>query len=59
MDILTYLFLQIINGFDWEPEFNVNKNYKTGKRNRQRVVYSNDGLIFVTFDHYVTFFEII
>ena len=33
-------------------------NYVTGKRNRQRIVYSNDGLIFVTYDHYQTFYEI-
>lgn len=34
-------------------------NYKSGYRNTQRVVYSNDGLIFVTYDHYQTFFEIV
>ena len=34
-------------------------NYRFGYRNNQRVVYSNDGLIFVTYDHYKTFFEII
>lgn len=34
-------------------------NYKFGYRNNQRVVYSNDGLIFVTYDHYKTFFEIV
>ncbi len=33
-------------------------NYTRGKRNRQRVLYSNDGLIFVTYDHYQTFYEI-
>ncbi len=33
-------------------------NYEGGKRNRQRVLYSNDGLIFVTYDHYHTFHEI-
>jgi predicted transcriptional regulator len=33
-------------------------NYVSGKRNRQRVLYSNDGLIFVTYDHYQTFYEI-
>ncbi len=33
-------------------------NYEKGHRNRQRVVYSNDGLIFVTNDHYQTFYEI-
>ena len=34
-------------------------NYKDGKRNSQRIVWSNDGLIFVTYDHYETFYEII
>ena len=34
-------------------------NYKGGYRNSQRIIFSNDGLIFVTYDHYQTFFEII
>ena len=34
-------------------------NYKIGFRNNQRIIYSNDGLIFVTYDHYKTFFEIV
>ena len=34
-------------------------NYTTGKRNSQRIVWSNDGLIFITYDHYVSFYEII
>ena len=25
----------------------------------QRIVYSNDGLVFVTYDHYHTFIEVI
>lgn len=33
-------------------------NYNDGYRNRQRVLYSNDGLVFVTYDHYQTFYEI-
>ena len=33
-------------------------NYESGYRNRQRILYSNDGLIFVTYDHYQTFYEI-
>jgi hypothetical protein len=33
-------------------------NYEGGKRNRQRILYSNDGLIFATYDHYQTFYEI-
>ena len=34
-------------------------NYKGGYRNKQRVVFSNDGLVFVTYDHYKTFMELI
>lgn len=34
-------------------------NYTGGYRNKQRIVFSNDGLIFVTYDHYETFIEII
>ena len=34
-------------------------NYKSGKRNGQRILWSNDGLIFVTYDHYETFYEIV
>ena len=34
-------------------------NYQSGFRNSQRIFFSNDGLIFVTYDHYKTFFEIV
>lgn len=34
-------------------------NYYSGKRNSQRVLWSNDGLVFVSYDHYRTFVEII
>lgn len=30
-------------------------NYKGGKRGAERIIYSNDGLIFYTSDHYKTF----
>lgn len=33
-------------------------NYDGGYRNRDRILYSNDGLIFVSYDHYQTFYEI-
>lgn len=33
-------------------------DYIGGKRNRKRIMYSNDGLIFYTSDHYHTFYEI-
>lgn len=34
-------------------------NYKGEFRSNSRLVYSNDGLIFATYDHYKTFVEIV
>ena len=34
-------------------------NYTNGYRGADRIIYSNDGLVFVTYDHYNTFCEII
>ena len=34
-------------------------NYTPGRRNQHRIVWSNDGLLFVTYDHYRTFYEIV
>lgn len=34
-------------------------NYYAGKRNGHRLLWSNDGLLFTTYDHYHTFYEII
>lgn len=34
-------------------------NYTGGYRTRHRILYSNDGLVFITYDHYETFIEII
>ncbi len=33
-------------------------DYTQGKRNAKRILWSNDGLIFVSYDHYQTFYEI-
>ena len=33
-------------------------NYYEGRRNKHRLLFSNDGLLFVTYDHYLTFHEI-
>ena len=33
-------------------------NYYSGKRNKHRILWSNDGLMFVTYDHYFTFYEV-
>lgn len=38
--------------------FEADINYYSGKRNQHRVLFSNDGLIFVTYDHCITFYEI-
>ena len=34
-------------------------NYIRGYRGMDRILFSNDGLIFVTYDHYNTFYEIV
>ncbi len=39
--------------------YEADMNYKQGKRNKHRIVWSNDGLVFVTYDHYKTFYEIV
>ncbi len=44
------------NGRLW---YEADINYKSGKRNGQRILWSNDGLVFVTYDHYETFYEIV
>lgn len=40
-------------------QYEADINYTGGYRNKQRLLFSNDGLIFVTYDHYKTFAEII
>ena len=37
--------------------FEADLNYNCGNRNADRVVFSNDGLVFVTFNHYRSFEE--
>ena len=34
-------------------------DYESGYRNNSRILYSNDGLIFATYDHYKTFYEVL
>ena len=43
------------NGRVW---YEADIDYESGSRNTRRGVFSNDGLIFVTYDHYETFIEI-
>lgn len=44
------------NGRIW---YEADINYLGGYRNSHRILYSNDGLLFVTYDHYKSFFEIV
>lgn len=39
--------------------FEADINYYSGRRNRHRLLWSNDGLLFITYDHYETFIEVI
>ena len=39
--------------------FEADINYYSGKRNGHRLLWSNDGLLFVTYDHYETFLEVL
>ena len=39
--------------------FEADINYYSGRRNGHRIFFSNDGLMFVTYDHGATFYEII
>lgn len=50
------LHLPQIPGRIW---FEADINYYSGRRNGHRLLWSNDGLMFVTYDHYETFSEII
>lgn len=44
-----------ISGRIW---YEADINYNVGYRNHHRLIYSNDGLIFVTYDHYMTFAQV-
>ena len=39
--------------------FEADLNYYSGRRNGHRLLWSNDGLLFVTYDHYETFLEVV
>ena len=43
-------------GREW---YEADMDYAGGFRGDCRILYSNDGLLFVTYDHYVTYIEII
>lgn len=43
------------NGRIW---YEADINYTSGYRGSEHILYSNDGLVFVTYDHYQTFYEI-
>lgn len=43
----------------WLKYYGELPDYYIGRRNGHRVLWSSDGLMFVTYDHYHTFYEII
>ena len=43
--------LPVKNGRKW---FEADLNYNCGRRNADRILFSNDGLVYVTHDHYKT-----
>lgn len=47
--------LPMVPGRIW---YEADINYTSGFRGTDRILFSNDGLIFVTYDHYHTFIEI-
>lgn len=47
--------LPIAEGRIW---YEADINYDFGYRNHHRILYSNDGLIFATYDHYMTFVQV-
>ena len=47
--------LPMASGRTW---YEADINYEFGYRGTERILFSNDGLIFVTYDHYHTFIEI-
>lgn len=50
------LKLPVMLGRQW---YEADINYYVGKRNQHRIYFSNDGLIFVSYNHGNTFYEII
>ena len=49
---------EILPDKDGRKWFECDINYEGGFRNAERLVYSNDGLIYYTADHYKTFEQI-
>ncbi|MGN1432081.1 MAG: ribonuclease domain-containing protein [Ruminococcus sp.] len=47
--------LPIAEGRIW---YEADINYDFGYRNHHRILYSNDGLIFATYDYYMTFVQV-
>ena len=43
----------------WRVWYEADINYISGRRNAHRVLFSSDGLIFVSYDHCKTFYEIV
>ena len=58
-----YLSGNSVNWKNWESKLKFTTcaecYKKQGYRNHKRILYSDDGLIFVTYDHYRRFYEIV
>lgn len=48
--------LPMADGRTW---YEADINYSSGRRNTERILFSSDGLIFATYDHYASFVEIV
>lgn len=56
MSLTRAVLTAVLNSDKLSPKVS---KFTAGKRNTQRILWSNDGLIFVTYDHYDTFYEIV
>ena len=61
LTIIPDLFLQgdSRNYKNWESAYLSIKTCQECRRNNKRILYSNDGLIFVSYDHAKTFYELV
>ena len=59
MNLLVDIITAGIRGIKFNHQFyEADINYTGGIRNSSRILYSNDGLVFVTYNHYFTFNQI-
>ena len=63
LDLIAFLWytkhVNKLNTGTGRKRYEADLDYDSGFRNEKRLLYSNDGLIFVSYDHAQTFYEII